>query len=130
MFNRLLSDRLGEGALVPEAGEYFCGETLGFPDVSKAEADGWVVGKLIGYNSPANEREKALMGGLGIKKEDFRIKALPEIASKGSYRALLAPLRDFNVSGSESSVLAFRFSLPSGSYATMAMREFMDKKGE
>ena len=123
LFNRLLSDRLSEGEIELEEGEYFCGETLGFPDIGKMEAEGWICGKIIGYGTPLNEREDRLMEELGISKEAFKMKALPEIRSKGTYRTLLTPLRDFNLQSGR-----FNFSLPSGSYATVAMREFMDRK--
>ena len=119
LFNRLLSERIAEGEPELEEGEYFCGESLGFPDIKKTEAEGWIVGKLIGYNTPLNERERALLEQLSIDKDHFRMKAIPEISSKGTYRTLLAPLKDFRYDGK------FRFSLPSGSYATVAMREFM-----
>ncbi len=127
LFNRLLSERLieGEGRLELEEGEYFCGESLGFPDLNKTEGDGWISAKLIGYNTPLNPREKALFDTLGIQKDAFRMKGLPEVASKGSYRTLLAPLKDFNFDGDTTT---FSFALPSGSYATVAMREFMDSK--
>jgi tRNA pseudouridine13 synthase len=123
LFNRLLSDRISEGETQLEEGEYFCGETLGFPDISKTDSEGWICGKLIGYGTPLNSRESALLEELNISKEAFKMKALPEIRSKGTYRTLLAPLKDFNYRGGR-----FHFSLPSGSYATVAMREFMDRK--
>jgi tRNA pseudouridine13 synthase len=123
LFNITLSARLSEGPLELEEGEYFCRETLGFPDIAKMDAEGWICGKLIGYGTPLNERESALLTEVGIQKEAFKMKSLPEISSKGSYRTLLAPMKDFNSRGDR-----FRFSLPSGSYATMAMREF--QKGE
>ena len=116
LFNKMLEQRIPDPEL--EEGEYFCGETMGFPDISKTEAEGWICGKLIGYNSPINEREKALMEESGITKDHFRIPKMPEIASKGTYRTLFAPLRNFNYDG------RFRFELPAGSYATVAMKEF------
>ncbi|MEW6722910.1 MAG: tRNA pseudouridine(13) synthase TruD, partial [Candidatus Micrarchaeota archaeon] len=126
MFNRLLSDRMSEGGPELEEGEYFCGETLGFPDLGKTEAEGWICGKLIGYGTPLNGRERALLEEYGLQKDAFRMKSLPEISSKGSYRTLLAPMRGPSISGGGApDALVFRFSLPSGSYATMAMREFM-----
>lgn len=121
MFNLLLSARLREGGPELEEGEYFCGEAMGFPDLGRAEAEGWIAAKVIGYQTVPNGREKTLLEGLGVDKESFRMKSLPELASKGTRRALLAPLKDFNFSGDK-----FTFSLPSGSYATVAMREFMD----
>ena len=123
LFNTLLSERILEGPLELEGGEYFCGETHGFPDIGKTEGEGWICGKLIGYNTPLNPREKALLEELGIAKEAFRMESLPEIASKGTYRTLLAPMKDFNFKREDT---LFRFELPSGSYATVAMREFMD----
>jgi len=145
VFNLLLSQRiseakkdhgekidLGENPSSPsspsavlelERGEYYCSETLGFPDISKTSDAGWVVGKIIGYETPVNEREKKMLSELGIQKESFRLKAIPEIASKGTHRPLLAPLKDFNF---DADTDTFRFSLPAGSYATIAMREFLD----
>ncbi len=123
IFNRLLSERLSEGEPELEEGEYFCGETLGFPDTSRAEGEGWICGKLIGYGTPLNEREKAVLDELGMSKEAFRMKAMPQLSSKGSYRTLMAPLKDFYSDGA-----IFRFSLPAGSYATVAMREFMEER--
>jgi len=116
----------GNVGLVLERGEYYCGETLGFPDINKTEAEGWIAGKIIGYETPLNAREEALLEKLNIQKELFRLKSLPEIASRGTYRTLLAPMKDFNFN-SDSCV--FRFSLPAGAYATVAMREFTDAKG-
>lgn len=123
IFNSLLSNRIGEGELSLEKGEYFCPTNLGFPDIEKHDSEGFVVGKLIGYNTPLNERESAFLEKIGITKDKFKIKELPEVSSKGTYRTLLAPLKDFSFDNS-----VFRFSLPSGSYATVAMREFLDSK--
>ncbi len=119
LFNEMLSNRIEEGIELEE-GEYFCGEKNGFPDTKSAYAEGWICAKIIGYSSPLNRREKEMLAKHGIDKEDFRLKNMSEIASKGTYRTLLAPLKDFNYDDG-----IFRFSLPSGSYATVAMREFM-----
>ena len=123
MFNLLLSERMNAG-LELEKGEYFCGEAHGFPDISRAEAEGWITARLIGYDTPVNEREQAMLKRLGMARDAFRMKAIPEIASKGAYRTLLAPLKDFNFQKD-----TFRFELPAGAYATVALREFMDSKG-
>jgi tRNA pseudouridine13 synthase len=125
LFNRMLSERLASGPLELEEGEYFCGEAHGFPDISKTEGEGWIAGRLIGFNTMLNPREKELLGALGMGKDAFRMKAMPELASKGAYRTLLAPLKDFKF---DSESVTFGFALPSGSYATVAMREFMDSK--
>jgi tRNA pseudouridine13 synthase len=123
IFNRMLSRRIKEGELEPEKGEYYCGETDAFPDISIFQDSGWVVGKLIGYESPINDSERAMLEELGIEKDDFRMQEMPEIASKGTYRTLLAPIKHFSFSSD-----TFRFTLPAGCYATVLMREFLDGK--
>ena len=100
MFNILLSERITEAKdsgnqLELEEGEYFCGETFGFPDTTKTEAEGWICAKIIGHGSPLNVREKKLFETFGITKDSFKMKDLPALASKGSHRTLLAPLKDF-----------------------------------
>lgn len=175
LFNRMLSERLVEGELKPEEGEYFCGtDEYGFPDLEKRlemrdpkpaaggrkpetgdrkrgirswkQVEGrsskleirntepetgsrtpapWLVGKLIGHETILNERERKMVGEAGIATDAFRMRHLPEIHSAGTYRALLVPLKDFRFTPETS---MFRFSLPAGSYATVAMREFLEKK--
>lgn len=121
LFNMLLSERIREGGPALEQGEYFCGDRAGFPDTARSEAEGWITARVVGYQTMPNARERALLGELGMEKDAFRMKAMPELASKGTRRTLFAPLRDFNFSAD-----TFRFALPAGSYATAAMREFMD----
>ncbi len=118
LFNELISERLPEPEL--ERGEYFCGETFGFPDIKKPSAEGWLCAKVIGYTSPINEREKAILEKYGISKEDFKIPKIPQLASKGTYRPLFSPVKDFSFNEG-----FFSFILPSGSYATSFLREFL-----
>ncbi|VVB98304.1 putative tRNA pseudouridine synthase D [uncultured archaeon] len=120
LFNIMLSERLAEGELRPEEGEYCCGEKYGFPDLEKKTGTGWTAGRLIGYETELNEREKELLERFNVRKEDFKMRALPEINSKGTYRTLLSPMKDFEYKDN-----VFAFSLPSGSYATSALREFI-----
>lgn len=119
IFNTLLRERITEGELRIEEGEYCCGNNgYGFPNVMKKQNNGWVVSKIIGYDSKVNERERMILDELGIKKEDFKIKSMPEISSKGSYRTLFAPVKDLSWLNGWIS-----FSLPAGSYATVFLRE-------
>jgi len=123
IFNELLSNRIREGEVQMEEGEFLCGQNdFGYPDVEKIDVDGWLCMKIIGYNSNPNGREKEILESLEIKKDDFRIKEIPEISSKGTFRTAFAPLKDFSFSPESST---FRFSLQSGSYATSALREFI-----
>jgi len=109
LFNRLLSDRIAEGQIVQEEGE--------------RASDGIILGKLIGYETEPNDREKALLEELDVRAGDFRIRSMPEISSKGGHRALFAPPEGFSFGEG-----VFRFTLPAGSYATSALREFLDVK--
>jgi tRNA pseudouridine13 synthase len=122
IFNRLLSERIRENGVEMEEGEYLCdADSLGFPDTAKMDVDGWLCMKIIGYNSNPNERERELLGSLDISKEDFRVKSIPEVGSKGTFRTAFAPLLKFSFDKD-----TFRFSLQSGSYATSALREFIE----
>ena len=86
---------------------------------------------------------------MGLEDEDWQVSGIPRLSSKGSRRALTVTFRDFsveeagNVEGDRLSnrfsegpregevwhpdgcSLRLRFSLPSGTYATVLMREFM-----
>jgi len=120
LFNEMLSARIKEGPISPEEGEAKCGSgPLGFPDPS-AEGNEWVLGRLIGYETIPNAREKALLEKHEIETGDFRLREIPELSSKGISRTLLAPYMHFSFSES-----TFRFSLPAGSYATSLIREFL-----
>ncbi len=125
IFNELLSQKVKEGSFSPEEGEYLCGEnSSGFPDIESRKKGEWLVMKLIGYETfDLSDREYELLEKHGISPSAFRIKELPEISSKGTHRTALSPLKDFKFNNS-----IFQFSIPSGSYATVALREFIDKK--
>jgi tRNA pseudouridine13 synthase len=122
LFNRMLSDRINEGELHEEEGEFHCSESMGFPDLNKKDPEGkWIAGKIIGYETKLNEREELLLAEEGIGVEKFRIPHMPEIGSKGTHRILLCPLKGFSFNDN-----VFGFELPSGCYATSALREFLD----
>lgn len=122
LFNEMVSERIKEGEMAPEEGEYFCAERAGFPVVEE-KGDAWLCGRIVGYETKPNAREQEILDRHGISPRDFKIKSIPEISSKGAYRTLLAPYVDFSFTENK-----FRFSLPSGSYATSLLREFMDAK--
>jgi tRNA pseudouridine13 synthase len=122
LFNEMVSERVKEGEMAPEEGEYFCAEKGGFP-VIEERGDSWLCGRIVGYETKPNAREQDILDKHGISPRDFKIKSIPEISSKGAYRTLMAPYVDFSFVDNK-----FRFSLPSGSYATSLLREFMDAK--
>jgi len=120
LFNECLSERIKDGMVRKEDGEFYCSSnSYGFPEPEKPGMD-WLCGKLLGYNSNPNEREKALLERHEISLDAFKIKEMPELSSKGHYRPLLSTFKDFKFKQG-----VFMFSLPAGAYATSALREFM-----
>jgi tRNA pseudouridine13 synthase len=87
---------------------------------------------LIGFgtgvdDSPEHEIVKAVLDREGVAPRDFYIRAIPELSSKGTVRkASVQVSPNFTVQrNNEQREVAFEFSLPAGSYATIALREFM-----
>ena len=99
--------------------------------------------------STPGDIERKVIAEMGLEDEDWQVSGIPRLSSKGSRRALTVTFRDFsveeagNVEGDRLSnrfsegpregevwhpdgcSLRLRFSLPSGTYATVLMREFM-----
>ena len=103
------------------------GNFYGFPDVDSV-VDGpsdFPAAPLIGYETSdkhIGESGLRILDRLGVSKEAFRIKSMPELSMKGSYRALLAPFREFRMEAREGG-MALSFSIPSGAYATTLINE-------
>ena len=114
IFNRVLSERISAGEVNSETA------------VSET-------GNLVGADTAPTEREKKVLEELRIEPENFRLKHMPELGSKGTERQLLAGLREFSFemlerSEGEGRAGRFRFMLGPGSYATAVLREFVDLK--
>ncbi|MEM4361972.1 MAG: tRNA pseudouridine(13) synthase TruD [Candidatus Anstonellales archaeon] len=121
LFNLELSERIKNNDLEAKQNEYCCGENFyGFPDMERKQKTGWLVMNVVGYDSELNEYEKELLGEFEIERENFKVRSFPEISSRGSKRTAFSPFKDFYFSNS-----VFHFSLPKGSYATSALREFL-----
>ncbi len=108
-----------------------CGKNFyGFPDFSTPqppETQGFAMDSLVGYETKEehiSDHAKEIMEKLGLTKESFKIKSLPELSMRGAYRAILSPFKDFSYDGyvAEGSVL-MKFSIPPGSYATVFLNE-------
>ncbi len=129
IFNKEVEARVGAGEVAPKPGDIVCSAgRAGFPDLATARAfdggGGFVVGNIVGYEMEPNDAEQEILGGLGLTKEDFRVRSMPELNCKGAKRVFFAPLGAFS-HAQDGNGLRMEFSLPSGSYATVAMAEFL-----
>ena len=105
----------------------------GFQDMATVsdEKNDIPVASLIGYETPdenISEREKELLDILGISKDLFKIKSLPELSMRGSARACISKVKDVECTDYENEV-RLSFSLPAGSYATIFIGEITKNKG-
>ena len=93
--------------------------------------------------------EKEIVSKMGLGEEDWQVRGIPRLTSKGSRRPLTVTFSEFSVEEAgdveaeslgkrfgegpkegeiwnpDGCSLRLRFSLPSGTYATILMREFM-----
>jgi tRNA pseudouridine13 synthase len=111
----------------------WCGEnSYGFQDMGSvsAEKKGIPVLPLIGYETDdgtITDREKELLDAIGITKDAFKIKGIPELSMKGAFRACLSKVNDIRCE-TEDKLVKMSFSLPAGSYATIFIREITKNK--
>ncbi|MCL5679741.1 MAG: tRNA pseudouridine(13) synthase TruD [Candidatus Marsarchaeota archaeon] len=131
IFNKTVEAYVKEGHVYPRDGDLYCNaDRYGFPDCSKVSTykkgdKGFITANIVGYETKElSEAEKNVLGEYGISKESFRLKQIPELRAKGSFRAVFAPYKDFSVSEGPDSI-TIKFSLPSGSYATVLLSEFV-----
>lgn len=124
------------------SGDYSCtSDALGFPDVEKATlgsagadvaggGSSWPCAHIIGYDTQLSDNEAEFLQEKGLKPELFKIKSMPNLSVKGTFRPTVVPLKDFSAQdkalqdGTQAAVV--RFSLPSGSYATVALDQLLD----
>lgn len=137
MFVHAFQSELFNAYIAENEGDFLCpSDALSFPDVEKAtmgascvasEADGgrpqWPCAHIIGYDTQVTESEKAFLEARGVSQESFKLKAMPELSAKGALRPSIVPLKDFQVLQDEP--VQVQFSLPSGSYATVALDQLL-----
>jgi tRNA pseudouridine13 synthase len=87
---------------------------------------------LAGYNTELDEITAVLLEKEGVKPEDFRIKKMQELSSRGEYRDCYVPVEGLEVtfagadeSNAGKNKATIRFSLRKGNYATVLLREIM-----
>jgi tRNA pseudouridine13 synthase len=154
VFNRIICKRIEKGLSLnlASSGDILCFRNKeGLPDTSKMQAstdenvDGmnnllkrgraFVTAPLIGYESGfasgiPGELEKEAFEETEMSLEAFRMKQIPDLASKGLRREILLHCKpEFVTSEDElnpgKSKVTLSFSLPKGSYATTVLREYM-----
>ena len=84
---------------------------------------------LFGFSSsfsegPQGELERAILSDEGITTKEFLTRSIPELSCKGYSRASSVSLKSVLEMVSDETVVV-EFVLPTGSYATTVLREFM-----
>ncbi|MCW4045482.1 MAG: tRNA pseudouridine(13) synthase TruD [Candidatus Bathyarchaeota archaeon] len=156
LFNRFLSERLLSGLALDRAeiGDYVVQvERSGLPVVKTGKTvDAAAVGEvnaaikagkmrvalpLVGVKQRFSqgvmgEKQRRILEAEGVKAENFKIDALPELSGRGELRAVVAPVRNFRIldivqatDKSRECRVAVDFMLLRGSYATVLLRELM-----
>lgn len=92
---------------------------------------------LVGPRQPTSvgrqgDIEREILENEKIEPNDFLVPQMPRISARGRLRAVLAPVSSFSVekatedkSDRSRGKIRMGFMLPSGSYATVVLREFM-----
>ena len=124
IFNAALQERIKEKDLDADV---CCGSNFyGFPDIQSIAPKGDIPAcALPGYETKkelVDEYVREAMDRLELTLEDFRIKGMPELGTKGSFRALLAPIKALSYEAAQGSA-RIDFSIPAGSYATVLLNE-------
>ena len=126
VFNEALEKRIRDGEFKTNLS---CRKNFyGFPDMDALQGSGeFPIAAIVGYNTKdeyLSEYEKDVMDQMEIAKESFKIKQMPELSMKGTFRTMLAPVKDLGCRSAEGS-MALNFSIPPGSYATILLNELM-----
>ncbi|NMA28197.1 MAG: tRNA pseudouridine(13) synthase TruD [Burkholderiales bacterium] len=134
LFNRYLTARLADGLFdrvlegdvcgrLPRGGVFLAEDPAAEqPRVDRFEISpmGPLFGhKLMPTKGPAALREQALLDEVNLKLEDFR-----KVKAAGTRRRIRLNPSDLEIEEAEGDPV-FCFELPSGSYATVLLREFM-----
>ncbi len=124
-------------------------DELGFPDVEKAVLaaewkdicvaqaapesgelpQSWPAAHIIGYDTALTESEAKFLESKNVKTELFKVKSMPNLSVKGTLRPTQVPLKGFSAEDTTredgTQAARVRFSLPSGSYATVALDQLL-----
>ncbi len=140
LFNEVIKKKIaGKTLFSLDSGEKYCEAELvyGFPqdekiktadrDLSESVVNGKVFPllNLVGYESEITDVEKELLEKEGMTQSQFKLKSIPELSSKGTLRASIAPISHFAIVEKEPAKVTF--CLSSGNYATVALESLLGK---
>lgn len=154
IFNIILSKRIEAGLGIHQAyvGDIVCFRNeIGLPDTSRlqkvtednlkginnliSKGRAFVTAPLVGYDTrfaegKPGEIEQEVITELNIDLEGFKVKDMPELASKGVRREIILRTKPvFSIAEDElnkgKTKLVLEFCLPKGGYATIVLREYM-----
>lgn len=77
---------------------------------------------------PRGEVLKGLLEEEGVSLKSFRVRALPECSSRGSYRPIALKPLTLSIKEPDSETIRLSFTLPPSGYATILLREFMKRR--
>jgi tRNA pseudouridine13 synthase len=127
IFNAALEQRIRQNDF--DSGIHCKKNFYGFPDTEDTTndaKDAFPLGVLLGYETKdeyISDYEKEIMEKIGISKDAFRIKGMPELSMKGAYRTLLSPFKDLSYRSEDEGTAILSFSIPTGVYATILLNE-------
>jgi tRNA(Glu) U13 pseudouridine synthase TruD len=95
-----------------------------------ARGRAFVAGPLVGYETtrtsgPAGDLLEGVLQEQDVEPGMFRVRAAPEVASRGAWRPILVPVPPMGILTDGSDGVRLRFALPKGAYATVLLREFL-----
>ncbi|MDO8481408.1 MAG: tRNA pseudouridine(13) synthase TruD [Nanoarchaeota archaeon] len=76
---------------------------------------------LIGFGTEETPLVSAVLGKEGVTTRDFVNRKMPELTSEGGTRASYVAIKDFEIKDARGTFAIVSFSLPKGSYATVAI---------
>jgi len=139
IFNKELEEIIKNNSLIEDINFICVKNKFGFPDITqitkinKKELENnknyFYAVNIMGYDSELNNLEKEILNNLELEQDMFKVKRMPELNCKGSFRILFSPFFNFNSKiNKENKELDLKFLLPKSSYATVFLNELVNEK--
>ncbi len=139
IFNKEVKNIIKNNSLIEDINFTCAKNKFGFPDITqitkidkkeqKNNKNYFYVVNIMGYDSQINNIEKEILNELELEQDMFKVKRMPELNCKGSFRTLFSPFFNFNSKiNKETKELDIKFLLPKSSYATVFLNELVNEK--